>query len=240
VRLVGADLLAHPQSALLIYDAVRLFRHVEVAGEASAIVDWNELDLRRLKDLKRIDVALYGPDPASHDAHCGIPGAFAATLRGIERLREKTQVVVGAYAILHDAASAPAFAEAWSRGLLPGEPRFRLSPKGASLGDLLECVRGLPDGPARSALLALLPACLTEPQGFAIDRAALGFPVKFDELPQTLHCGQLMPYHPCGSDPIGIFVACDAAAEACGVADCVGIATGWQSIARSNRWMASR
>ena len=163
VRLVGADLLAHPQAALLIYDALRLFRRVEVAGEASAVVDWSDLDLRRLKDLQRIDVALFGPDAATHDAHCGIPGAFAATLRGVERLRAQTQVPVGAYAILHDARWVPAFAEAWSRGGLPGEPRFRLSARGAALDELVQCARALPPGPAQAALLAVVPRCLVEP-----------------------------------------------------------------------------
>ena len=86
-------MLAHPQSALLVYDALRLFRRVEIAGEASPVVDWSDLDLRRLKDLQRMDVVLYGPDAATHDAHCGIPGAFAAMQRGVERLRSQTELV---------------------------------------------------------------------------------------------------------------------------------------------------
>ena len=146
LRLVGADLLAHPQAALLIYDAVRLFPHVEVAGEASAVVDWSDLDLRRLKDLRRLDVALYGPDAATHDAHCGIPGAFAAMLRGVERVRAETTIAVGAYAIVHEARWIPAFAAAWSSGDLPGAPRFRLSARGSSVEELVQCAQALPPG----------------------------------------------------------------------------------------------
>src|SRR6185503_15302471 len=110
LRLVGAELLSHPSAAALLYDAVRLFPRVECAGEASAVVGWSDVDLRRLKELHRIDVAFYGPDAPSHDGHCGIPGSFAATLRAVDRLREAPSIPVGAYAILHDARSVRPFA----------------------------------------------------------------------------------------------------------------------------------
>src|SRR5204862_750009 len=99
LRLVGAELLAHPGAAALLFDAVRLFPRVECAGEASAVAGWADVDLRRLKELHRIDVALYGPDATSHDGHCGIPGSFAATRRGVERLRAQSTHAAGAYAI---------------------------------------------------------------------------------------------------------------------------------------------
>ncbi|MDX2167875.1 MAG: radical SAM protein, partial [Deltaproteobacteria bacterium] len=130
LRLVGADLLAHSQAARLVYDAVRLFPRVEVAGEASPLAEWSDLDLRRMKELQRLDVALYGPDAATHDAHCGVPGAFDAMLRAVERLRTRSRIAVGAYAVLHDAAQVAAYADAWQRHALPGTPRFRLSPQG--------------------------------------------------------------------------------------------------------------
>src|SRR6185503_12646279 len=141
----------------LIYDALRLFRRVEVAGEASAAAEWSDLDLRRLKDLRRFDVALYGADAETHDAHCGIAGAFAGMTRAVDRLRTGTQIKIGSYAVVHEAAMIPAFAAAWDEGRLPGEPRFRLSDRGASLDELLECARALAPGPARSALLSVLP-----------------------------------------------------------------------------------
>lgn len=237
LRLVGADLLAHPQAALLVYDAVRLFPHVEVAGEASAIVDWTELDLRRLKDLQRIDVALYGPDAATHDAHCGIPGAFAAMLRGVERVRRHTSIAVGAYAVLHDARMAPLFAEAWERGGLPGAPQFRLSARGASLDELLEAARALPPGRAHAALLAVLPRCLTAPEDAATAAAA----VAVDRQPprQVILSGRSMPYQPCGSDPVGSFEACEERPGSCALPGCPGTAVGWHSSARAKRWTAS-
>lgn len=238
LRLVGADLLAHPQATLLIYDALRLFRRVEVAGEASPVVDWSELDLRHLKDLQRIDVALYGPDAATHDAHCGIPGAFAALLRGIEYLRGKTQIPVGAYAILHDAHLAPAFAQAWNLGALPGEPRFRLSARGSSVDELVECARMLPLGQARSALLALLPRCLRESGGLEIDDEN-ATAVTLNQPQQRIQCGRIVPYQPCGSDPIGAFETCHEGAQSCAISGCLGTPAGWQSAARSKRWMAS-
>jgi MoaA/NifB/PqqE/SkfB family radical SAM enzyme len=235
LRLVGTDLLAHPQSALLLFDAVRLFRRVEVAGEASAVVDWSDLDLRRLKDLARLDVALYGPDAAAHDAHCGIPGAFAAMLRGVERLRAKTTITVGAYAVIHDARSVPGFAEAWNRGDLPGEPRFRLSAQGASLDELFQCARELPPGQARSALLAVLPRCLGEREGLAAASAA-----RRTTAQQTVSCGRRVPHQPCGSDPIGAFETCPGGAEVCASSGCLGFAVGWHSTVRSQRWLMSR
>jgi hypothetical protein len=228
LRLVGADLLGHPQAAQLIYDALRLFAHVEVAGEASAIVEWSDLDLRRMKDLRRIDVALYGPDAAAHDAHSGIPGAFAAMLRAVQRLRQTAKVPVGAYAILHDARQVAAFAELWGQRRLPGEPRFRLSERGSSLDELVEAARKLPSGAVRTALRAVLPRCLWGPdEGGAAPVA---------EPQRRLRYGRSAPHRPCGSDPIGAFEACEEGAESCSVSGCPGTAVGWQSRARSKRW----
>jgi MoaA/NifB/PqqE/SkfB family radical SAM enzyme len=235
LRLVGADLLAHPQAALLIYDAVRLFPHVEIAGEASPMVDWSDLDLRRMKEVRRIDVALYGPDAATHDAHCGIPGAFAAMLRGIEHVRRRTEIKVGAYAVLHDARAVAGFAEAWGRGALPGEPRFRLSPRGGSLDELAEGARDLSPGPARTALLAMLPQCVREHHGLTVEPAE----APEARVQQTIHCGRSIPHQPCGSDPIGVFEPCRDGAESCASLGCPGTAVGWQSSARSKRWTAN-
>jgi hypothetical protein len=237
LRLVGAELLAHPSAAALLFDAVRLFPRVECAGEASAVVDWTDVDLRRLKDLQRIDVALYGPDAASHDAHCRIPGSFAATLRGVERLRDQTTITVGAYAIIHDARAVPLFAEAWSRGELPGAPRFRLAANGASLDDLVESARRLPPGEARSAVLAVLPRCLCEEADVRIDDGvAVGS--ADDEGPAfSVAFGRRVAYTPRGSDPIGAFAGCGDDGNPCSTIGCRGTALGWQRNARSERWM---
>ena len=235
VRLVGADLLAHPQGALLIYDALRLFRRVEVAAEGSPIVDWTDLDLRRLKDLARIDVALYGPDAATHDAHCGVLGAFAAMLRGVDRLQSQTTIPVGAYAVLHDARLVPAFAEAWNRGDLPGEPRFRLSSRGGSLDELAESARALPAGPAQTALFAVLPRCGTTA---AHTDAAPGTSRRVAG-PLRVHAGRTTAYQPSGSDPLGAFETCSEEAESCAASGCPGTAVGWHSTARAQRWSGS-
>ena len=233
LRLACAELLAHPNAAALLFDAIRLFPRVECAGEGSAIVKWSDVDLRRLKDLARIDVAFYGPDATSHDAHCGIAGSFAATLRGVERLREKTSIEVGAYAVIHDARAIARFVEAWSRGELPGEPRFRLAADGSSLDDVLESARRLPAGAARAALLAVLPRCLCEEAGLDEHRsvesaAGEAFGVAF---------GRRIAYAPRGSDPVGAFARCNDDGNACTVSGCPGTAIGWQRNARSERWM---
>jgi hypothetical protein len=240
LRLVGADLLAHPQAADLVFDAVRLFPLVHVAGEASALVDWSDQDLKRLKNLGRIDVALYGPDAATHDAHCGIPGAFAAMLRAVERLRKSTNITIGAYAILHDSRPVSAFDEAWSDGTLPGEPCFRLSARGASLDELIQHARALPAGKTRTALVSVLPRCLCEQEGLTIDKSEeREHSVKANTPQQTFHFGRSVPHRPCGSDPIGTFDVCPESVDSCANSGCPGTAVGWQSTARSRQWTAS-
>jgi MoaA/NifB/PqqE/SkfB family radical SAM enzyme len=237
LQLVGAELLAHPNAAALLYDAVRLFAHVECAGEGSAIVKWSDVDLRRLKDLRRIDVAFYGPDAASHDAHCGIAGSFAATLRGVEHLREKTAIPVGAYAILHDARAIPRFVEAWGRGELPGEPRFRLAADGAALEDVVEHVRRMPASAARSALVAVLPRCLCTEARLDLDDRTAGEADESGTARFSVAFGRRVAYAPRGSDPIGGFASCGDDGNACTVTGCPGTAIGWQRNARSERWM---
>jgi MoaA/NifB/PqqE/SkfB family radical SAM enzyme len=237
LRLVGAELLAHPAAAALLFDAVRLFPRVECAGEGSAVVGWSDVDLRRLKDLRRIDLAFYGPDAASHDAHCGIPGSFAATLRGVERLREQTSIAVGAYAIVHDARAVPLFVEAWSRGELPGEPRFRLAADGSSLEKLVECAGRLPAGAARSALLAVLPRCLCEQAGVGIEDGTTVGSGDGAGPAFTFAFGRRVEYAPSGSDPVGAFGSCGNDGNTCSVSGCPGTALGWQRNARSEPWM---
>jgi hypothetical protein len=242
LQLVGAELLAHPNAAALLFDAVRLFPRVECAGEASAVVKWSDVDLRRLKDLQRIDVALYGPDATSHDAHCGIAGSFAATLRGVERLREQTSIMVGAYAIIHDARLVPRFVDAWSRGELPGQPRFRLAADGSSLEDVVECARRLPAGVARSALLAVLPRCLYGEAGLdRDDRASIESAARDSAAGEGtafgVAFGRRVEYAPRGSDPVGAFASCSNDGNGCTVIGCPGTAIGWQRNARSERWM---
>ncbi|HSP96972.1 MAG TPA: radical SAM protein [Candidatus Dormibacteraeota bacterium] len=236
LRLVGADLLAHPEASKLIYDAVRLFPRVEVAGEASAVAEWSDLDLRRLREVQRFDVALYGPDAETHDAHCGIAGGFAATIRAAQRLRAKANLRVGGYAILHDARALPAYAAAWEDGQLPGEPRFRLAASGGSLDELIDAARALPAGRARSALLAVLPRCLATDAGL-VDEAPAATSAPAAQ--QRIRFGRSLPYDPCGSDPLGAFAPCPTGVGACAVAGCPGRAIGWHSTARSQRWGSS-
>jgi MoaA/NifB/PqqE/SkfB family radical SAM enzyme len=231
LRLVGADLLGHPEAPKLIYDALRLFARVEVAAEASAVADWSDVDLRRLREVRRFDVALYGPDAATHDAHCGIPGGFAATIRAAQKLRAKADLRVGAYAFLHDAREVAAYAAAWEDGQLPGEPRFRLAASGGSLDELIEAARGLPAGKARRALLAVLPHCLAAGAGLGDLEPAEAAPAQ-----QRMQHGKSVPYVPTGSDPLGAFAPCAPGGGTCGVAGCPGWAMGWHSTARSQRW----
>jgi hypothetical protein len=229
LRLVGADLLAHPEAPRLLYDAVRLFPAVEVGGEASPVVDWTDLDLRRIKELGRFDVAIYGPDANAHDAHCGIPGSFAATMRAVERLRDEAGIEAGSYAILHDAAAVARYAAAWNEGVLPGPPRFRLSGEGGSLDELIEAAAALPAGAVRDALTAVLPRC-------GATTAVTGTAQAPQRVRQrVIKCGRSVTYRPCGSDPVGAFEICQGGDDSCAASDCPGTAVGWRSTARS-KW----
>jgi MoaA/NifB/PqqE/SkfB family radical SAM enzyme len=162
LRIASAGSLAHPDAAEMLREATRLeIPRIEVAGEGSALADWGDMELRRLRGIARFDVALYGPDAARHDALLGRDGGFEATLDGLDRLANLVpSIAVGCYAVLTSEADLLDFAEAWDRGDLPGEPGFRLAARG---GDLARLARAAPrwararrdrGGAARRALLA--------------------------------------------------------------------------------------
>ncbi len=126
LRIASAASLWHPAAPTLIREACLLFEQVQVAGEASVLDRLSDADLFDMSALSRIDVALYGPDAARHDAHVGRPGAFEAMQRGLARLEEvagtfakTTPLQIGAYAVSHDAAWDEDFARAWRAGHLP-------------------------------------------------------------------------------------------------------------------------
>ena len=207
LRIASAASLAHPDAAALLADAGLLsFARIEVAGEGSALDEMSDAELRALRTLSRLDVALYGPDAERHDAHMGRAGAFEASLRGLARLARIAKIEVGAFAVLHDATEVSAYADAWELGALPGEPAFRLSAEGGCLADLAAATRALSVGRARAALEALLPPCLLggdAPASTAADEAA----------------GSV----PSGSDRHGLFrrCVCDSSSP------CPGLAAGW-------------
>ena len=240
LRLVGADLLSHSKAASLIFDAVRLFPAVEVACEASPVIEWSNLELRRLRGLHRFDIAFYGADAPRHDAHCGIPGAFAAAMEAAERLRGE-EIEVGAYAIIHNAEDVADFADAWQSKTLPGTPRFRLSQRGGDIDDLIECLHRLAAGPAHEALAKLLPQCELARRGFNIAAEATDrtHEIDPDRFPmRSIRDGRSSECRPSGSDPIGAFSQCDV--NECVAAGCPGLAHGWQYTQRTNQWNKSR
>ncbi len=210
LRVSGPGTTAHPRAAELLRECTRLsFPEIEVAGEASALARWSDAELRRLRGITRFEAAIYGPDAASHDAHTGVPGSFEAALVGLRRLESVAGVRTGAFAVLHGSEPVEAFAAAWARGDLPGAPRFRLSPEGGALNDLVSAASFV-EGPAREALLAVLPRCLA-PSDVAPARSAT---VAFADP------GDPTAY-PSGSDVLGIYLPC------CGEPRCPGRAVGW-------------
>ncbi len=218
LRIASAGSLAHPSAAALLREATYLsYERVEVAGEASALAEVSDAELYPLRGISRLDIALYGPDAKAHDAHMGRAGAFEASLTAAQRFRKVTGAEVGSYAVLHDDEHVEAFARAWTDGLLPGEPCFRLSPAGGSLEDLVRAAIDLPEGPAKSALGRVLPRCLIG------DEPALRPPDPGSAFGEVLEPAA----PPSGSDRCGTFVACVCGGELS--RRCPGIATGWKT-----------
>jgi len=213
LRVASAGSLAHPDVAALLRETTLLsFQRVEVAGEASSLDELSDAELYLLRGIDRLDVALFGPDASAHDAHVGRDGAFAATLRGAARFATLTGAAVGSFAVLHDATPVAGFARAWEAGELPGDPTFRLSPRGGSLDALAGAATALPAGTARRALEAVLPACLGASEADSPDPGQL-----FDEAWRP-------GAPPSGCDRHGMFgpCVCDGAAR-----PCRGTALGW-------------
>jgi hypothetical protein len=217
-RIASTGSLAHPAAAALLREATLLsYDRVEVAGEASALREASDAELYALKGITRFDVALYGPDAKSHDAHVGRAGAFEAALAVAARVKKLALADVGSYAVIHDAGAVQAYARTWAQNELPGEPCFRLSPAGDSLEELAAAASALPEGPARGALTRVLPACLL---GRSEPVPALEPGTEFTEAldPAT---------PPSASDRCGTFRPCVCGGEL--APRCPGIATGWKT-----------
>ena len=197
---------------------------------------WSDVELRRLKDLQRIDVALYGPDATSHDAHCGIAGSFAATLRGVERLaradvdRDRrvrdhprgTRDCPIRRRVEPRRAAGTAAVPSRGGGILAGGPRRVRAPIAAGRG-AVGVIGGAAALPVRGSRPRRGRSYRCRVRGRA-GRSAFAF-------------GRRVERAPCGSDPVGAFGSCDGDGYACTVTGCPGTALGWQRNARSKRWM---
>ncbi len=221
LRIASAGSLAHPDVAELLRDATRLaIPRVEVAGEASGIMDVEDVALRRLRRrITRFDVALYGPDAARHDAYLEREGAFEAALTTVGRLKSFARLQAGTYAILHDAADVSDYAAGWESGELPGEPQFRLAQSGDSLDALADVAKTLGEGDAQDALARVLPVCLLERRDDV--EPSLSWDALHGDSPTQ-------PPHS-GSDIVGMFQPCPAAKGCEHAANCPGLAEGWTS-----------
>src|SRR6185503_17317196 len=99
----SAALFHHPNAAELLRECTRLsFRRVEVAGEGSALQRFSDGEIAKLAGISRIELPLFGPDAASHDAHIGIAGAFDTALDQLHRFHDLSGAEASCYAVLHD------------------------------------------------------------------------------------------------------------------------------------------
>lgn len=220
VRFAGGGTLGHPDLGELLREATRLqLPRIEVAGEGGPLDTLSDMQIRRLRGIGRVDVALFAADPDAHDAIVGRAGAFDAALRALDRIGAMVpSIELGAYAVITDPAQVAAFAEAWDMGDLPGDPWFRLAPTGGSLTALARAAEALPAGRARDALAAVLP------------RAVFDRPDHVVPAPQaTLAWGDVptAQTNPSGSDRYGWYTGRPSAASEPVAGDDPGIAAGW-------------
>ncbi len=222
LRVASAGSLAHPDAAELLRETTRLaFKEIEVAGEGSALDDMTDLQLRRLRGITRLDVALYGPDAERHDGVMGVEGAFEQTMRAFDRLSRLTPTLrLGCYAVLEDPNDIEDFDEYWDMGDLPGLPEIRLSPRGGDLNPVIDRAAELPDGPMRDAIAAVVPPCLL-PRGAHVRPAEAAH--KAWGMTRESHA------RPSGSDRLGCYTSCSVS-HSCEFSDrCPGLAIGWHS-----------
>ena len=166
LRIIGSGAFWHRDAPSLLRDAARMsFDRVEVAGEASGLARFTDSQLARLNGITTIDFPLFGPDAASHDAHCGIEGAWALTWSAMDRLREFADVSECPFGVLHDLRDFPVQADSWRSAFGEAQPRFRLNASVDS-GELLDCITQVSEPEMRAALSALLPRCC-HPEAFA-------------------------------------------------------------------------
>lgn len=226
IRIAGGGTLNHPDAAEMLREATRLeIPRIEVAGEASALDRFGDMELRRLRGIARIDAALFGPDAASHDALVGVEGAFDATLRAIDRLGALVPSIrVGTYAVLTGPDHLLAFAEAWDQGELPGEPWFRLAPRGGDLAALARAAEQLPAGLVRDAIAAVLPAAIC-PRGAVVPAPEAS--IAWGEVPSQFA-------KPGGSDRYGCYTDRPSRVGGAQPGDDPGWAVGWTVDGRAN------
>ncbi len=219
LRVASAGSLAHPNAADLLRETTRLeLRRIEVAGEASSLDGFSDTQLRRLRGIHRLDVALFGPDAETHDQAIGVPGAFEATLRAVERLGGLApSIEIGAYAVLDSHEHLQAFAEAWDFGDLPGTPWFRLSPRGGCLTLLAEAAASLEPGPARDAIAAVLPVSLLARADVVPAPEAT---IAWGDIPTAFSA-------PSGSDRFGCYTDRPSTQDLPPAGSCPGFAVGW-------------
>jgi hypothetical protein len=207
LRVASAGSLHHPEAPALLREATLLsFARVEVAGDAAALDAAPDAALYGLAGFARLDAALFAADAAAHDAHAGVAGSFDASLRTLGRFERLARAEVGCYGVLHDASTLGRFARAWEEVVLPGQPCFRLSPRGGALSDLAAAPESM-----RPALLPVVPACV-------LPRDPGWRPAERDE--------RAFEASPSGLDRYGMFEPCRCGPELAQA--CPGVARGWQ------------
>ena len=210
LRIAGGAGLSHPAAPELLREAKRLSaQRVEVAGEASALDEWSDAQLRRLRGLTHFEAVFFGPDAATHDARVGRAGAWEAAQRGLARLARIASVPTGATVVVDEPADLER---------LDGEVGVRLGASGDL--DALAAAAENVSASVRDVVAAVIPPCLLErPAAVEPARAAT---MAWGEEPTEWR-------KPSAEDRLGAYDPCSRAAECAAASRCPGLAAGWSS-----------
>lgn len=108
IVLTGGEPLVRPDFFAIAEACTRLFTAVAVATNGT-LVDADTARRLSKSGIRRAGISLDGVKPETHDAFRGIPGSFAAALRGFDALRAAgVSVQVNATVTRHNAAELPA------------------------------------------------------------------------------------------------------------------------------------
>jgi len=213
--------LQYPEIGALLRDVTRLsFPKVEICGDGAGLKDVPDVDLRRLRRrVSKFDIALLGPDEATHDQATNTQGSFEDSMNSVKRLKSFARIQAGAYGIISDDSELKSYHDAWESGELPGQPGFRLSADGGNLDDLVSKAKKLDESATRDAIASHIPVCLMARGKHIIPQKSWD-EVHGDVLERPEHHWR---------DRIGQFDSCILAGECTAKDRCPGIARGWKS-----------
>lgn len=124
VEVCNSGILNHPDAEELLRELTRLsFERVRLAGDLALLAEGSERLFRRYKGIHEVYAVWYGPDIASHDALCGVPGAREASMEALDKFRRFSGSQTAAYAMIQHADQLDDYLDVFRR--YEWTPHFR-------------------------------------------------------------------------------------------------------------------